>query len=39
MVVWEPRGLAREETLARYDPERDAGAELRAARATNPNQA
>ena len=38
-VVWEPRGFAREETLARYDPERDAGSELRAAGATNPNQA
>jgi FlaG/FlaF family flagellin (archaellin) len=38
-VVWEPRGFARKETLARYDPERDAGSELRAAGATNPNQA
>jgi len=38
-IVWEPRGFAREETLTRYNPERDAGSELRAAGATNPNQA
>ena len=37
-VVWEPSGFAREETLARYNPERDAGSELRAAGSTSPNQ-
>lgn len=35
-VVWEPTGFAREETLARYDPERDAGSQLREAGSTRP---
>jgi FlaG/FlaF family flagellin (archaellin) len=37
-VVWEPTGFAREETLARYDPERDAGSELRDAGSTPPTR-